>query len=190
MTEAWDEPAGVLLAYLLGDSATWVEPRAVLEDAVVGAVELTRARRRRNRRLLRRTMAGAAAVAAAGALVFGLSAHHETDAEFKGRLTASGSLGAATGSTEIYASRSGFRVALDASGLPDLPAGRFYEAWLADSNGTELPVGTFSSSRSQITLWAGLSSADFSRMTVTVESDDNDQAPSTDVVLAGRLYRS
>jgi hypothetical protein len=137
-----------------------------------------------------RAGAAATAVAAACALVFGLAPRHDAHPKFTGRLTASGSLRGAAGSAEVYRSRSGFRVALDAAGLPDQPAGRYYEAWLADTNGTELPVGTFSSSRGEITLWSGLSSATFTRMTVTLETVDNDQAPSSDVVLAGELHRA
>lgn len=185
-----DGAATALIVDLLGDGRTWLEPRPALEDGVVGALGTARVRRRRARRLLQRAVAAATAVAAACALVVGLRAREDPAARFTGHLSASGSLSGATGATEIYASRSGFRVALDADGLPALPGGRYYEAWLADANGTELPVGTFSSSRGEITLWAGLSSADFSRMTVTLESVDNDQAPSADVVLAGELHRA
>jgi hypothetical protein len=184
------EPAAALLVDVLRDASTWLEASAALEDVVVGAVGAARTRQRAMRRLWLRAAAVTTAIAAAFALVLGVLSGHESHADFTGRLTASGSVRAAAGSAEVYRSSSGFRVALDATGLPDQPAGRYYEAWLADTNGTELPVGTFSSSRGEITLWAGLSSADFSRMTVTLETVDNDQAPSSDVVLAGALHRA
>ena len=184
------EPAAALLVDVLRDASTWVEPRDALEETIVRAVDAARTRRRDSRRLVLRAAAAMTAVAAACALVFGVISRHASHAELTGHLTASGSLPRAAGSAEVYRSRSGFRVALDAAGLPDQPAGRYYEAWLADANGAELPVGTFSSSRGAITLWAGLSSADFSRMTVTLETVDNDQAPSRDVVLAGELHRA
>jgi hypothetical protein len=185
-----DAPAAALLVDLLSDSPTWLEPHVALEDAVVFAVGEARSRRRKSRRLFYRVAAGAAAVAAACAFVFALASHRDAHAEFKGRLSASGSQHGATGSAEIYRSRSGFRVALDAEGLTELPAGRYYEAWLADAKGTELPVGTFSSSRGEITLWSGESSGDFERMTVTLESVDDNPAPSTDIMLSGALHRA
>jgi len=185
-----DGPAVACLVETLRDESTWLEPRPSLEDAVVGAIATARGRHRRMRRRVRGAVAAVTAVAAASTLAFGLSSRGDARPAFRGQLTASGSLRGAAGTAEIYRSRSGFRVSLDAAGLPNLAAGRFYEAWLADSGGTEVPVGTFSSSTGEITMWAGLSSGDFSRMTVTLESFDNDQAPSTDVVLAGELQRA
>jgi len=186
--DSGDDPGGAAnLVELLGDEAMWLEPCPSLETAVVRAVDFARARRRKARRLAHRVAVGASAVAAACALVFGLTSHHEAHAEFRGTLTATGSLPRVTGSAEIYRSPSGFRVALDAASLPELPAGRFYEAWLADNDGREVPVGTFSSGRGEITMWSGRASSRFSRITVTLESGDNDQAPSSDVVLAGEL---
>jgi Anti-sigma-K factor rskA, C-terminal len=187
--DSGDDPGAEKLVELLDAEATWLEPGPSLEIAVVRAVDVARARRRNARRLVRRVAVGATAIAAACALVFGLTARHEAHVEFRGTLTASGSLPRVTGSAEVYRSPSGFRVALDAAGLPDLPAGRYYEAWLSDDDGREVPVGTFSSGRGEITLWSGRASTRFSRMTVTLESGDNDQAPSGDVVLAGELHR-
>jgi hypothetical protein len=185
-----DSPGTALLVELLRDSPTWLDPRPALEDEVVSVIGAARSRRRTSRRFVYRIAIGATAVAAACALVFGLMASDDAHAQFKGRLNASGSERGATGSAEVYRSRSGFRVVLDAAGLTELPADRYYEAWLADSNGSELPVGTFSSSRGEITLWSGQSSGDFARMTVTLESVDDNPAPSSDVVLAGELHRA
>jgi hypothetical protein len=187
--DAGDDPRAARLVELLGDEQMWLEPNPSLETAVVRAVDVARTRRQNVRRLGRRIAVGATVVAAACALVFGMAARRDAHAEFRGRLAASGSLRRATGSAEIYRSPSGFRVALDAAGLPDLPAGRFYEAWLADVDGREVPIGTFSSGRGEITMWSGRASSRFSRMTVTLESADDDQAPSSDVVLAGELHR-
>jgi hypothetical protein len=185
-----DSPEAALLVDLLSDSPTWLDPSPALEDTIVRIVGDARTRRRKTRRLIYRVAMGATAVAAACALVFAVTSHHDAGAEFKGRLTASGAQQEATGSAEIYRSRSGFRVALDAAGLRELPAGHYYEAWLSDSKGGELPVGTFSSSRGEITMWSGQSTGEFARMTVTLESIDDDPAPSRDVVLAGELHRT
>jgi Anti-sigma-K factor rskA len=188
--ESREGSAVTLLVAVLEEPSTWLDVPAALEDAVVDAVCAARAQRRRRRRRVRLVASGAVAVAATIALVFGLTANGDGHPAFRGRLTATGPLPAARGSAEIYPSRSGFRVALDAEGLPDLPPGHYYEGWLSVADGSELPIGTFSSSGGVITLWSGLSSADFFRMTVTIESVDNDQAPSRDVVLAGRLRRA
>jgi Anti-sigma-K factor rskA, C-terminal len=185
-----EDGAVARLVAVLEEPSTWFDVPTALEDAVVDAVSTARAQRRRGRRRVRRVATGAVAVAATIALVVGLTASGDGHPAFRGRLTATGSLPAARGSAEIYPSRSGFRVALDAEGLPELPRGRYYEGWLSVADGSELPIGTFSSSKGVITLWSGLSSADFFRMTVTIESVDNDQAPSRDVVLAGRLQRA
>jgi hypothetical protein len=135
--DASEESAAALLVELLGDAPTWSEPSSALEDAVVGTVRTACARRRWSHRLVRRATAAATAVAAACALVVGLTAQHDARPELRGRLTADGSLPGAAGSAEVYRSRSGFRVALDAKGLPELRAGRYYEAWLADVNGRD-----------------------------------------------------
>jgi anti-sigma-K factor RskA len=79
----------------------------------------------------------------------------------------------------------GYRITLDASGLPGLPAGSFYQAWLKDERGTLVPIGTFSSSNGKVTLWSGVSPDRFTTFTVTVERSDNDQTSSGRRVLAG-----
>jgi hypothetical protein len=91
----------------------------------------------------------------------------------------------ARGSAAISRNDGGFRFTLDASGLSPLPDGEFYEAWLKDPAGTLVPIGTFSSSDARVTLWSGVSPADFATVTVTIESPDNNQASSGRVVMRG-----
>ena len=49
----------------------------------------------------------------------------------------------ATGEATLTKTASGWRIELDATGLPRLDAGRFYEAWLRNAAGVLVPVGTF-----------------------------------------------
>ena len=49
---------------------------------------------------------------------------------------------------------SGWRIELDATGLPRLDNGRFYQAWLRNAAGVLVPIGTFNEGQN-VTLWAG-----------------------------------
>jgi hypothetical protein len=183
-----------LLAELLADEATWTEPRSGLEDGVVRAVMCAtrvvepraagerRARRRRTR--LRAGVAGVAAVAAAAvtAIVLTLGG---TGPDFTAQLTPTALAPSARASAEIAHTDAGFRITLDAHGLPGLPQGEFYEAWLKSPAGTLVPIGTFSSSDGRVTLWSGVSPQKFPTLTVTIEADDGDQASSGRRVLVG-----
>jgi Anti-sigma-K factor rskA len=91
-----------------------------------------------------------------------------------------------TGTATLTKTSSGWRVYLDARGLPPLAGGRFYEAWLRDSAGTLVPIGTFNDGRGVI-LWAGVSPKEFRTLTVTRERADGVQASSGEKVLAGTL---
>ena len=95
---------------------------------------------------------------------------------------ASGAAGEAT----LTKTASGWRIELDATGLPRLDAGRFYEAWLRNGAGALVPIGTFNEGR-KVTLWAGVSPKDFSLLTVTRERADGDQTSSGEKVLVGRV---
>ena len=79
---------------------------------------------------------------------------------------------------------SGWRIHLQATGLPRLEGTRFYEAWLRNSTGVLVPIGTFNDGR-DVTLWAGVSPASFRVLTVTREQTDGNQASSGEKVLAG-----
>jgi len=90
----------------------------------------------------------------------------------------------ATGAATLTKTTSGWRIELDATGLPRLDAGRFYEGWLRDAAGVLVPVGTFNEGR-KVTLWAGVSPKEFTTLTVTRERADGDQTSSGEKVLAG-----
>ena len=134
----------------------------------------------------------AVAAAAAIAIAFGtvVVARRSTSADFDARLQATALAPGAHASAGITRNGAGFRIVLDARGLPALPAGQYYQAWLKNPAGTLVPIGTFSSSDGRVTLWSGVSPKEFPAMSVTIESTDNDQTSSGRRVLAGEVHAS
>jgi len=198
---AGDEPASLsgaeaadvpFLADLLADPSTWAEPRPELEDAVVDAVVRAPAEPANVVPMPRRAgrwWRTAVAVAAGVVIVVGVVVvtRGGPDPVFESELAATELAPQASGSVDITQNAGGFRVTLDASGLPPLPAGEYYQAWLKDASGTLVAIGTFSSSDDIVTLWSGVSPADFPTMTVTIEAADGEQVSSGRVVLAGKV---
>ena len=92
----------------------------------------------------------------------------------------------ATGEATLTKTSSGWRIELDATGLPRREGARFYEAWLRNAAGVIVPIGTFNEGR-KVTLWAGVSPKDFPLLTVTREQADGDQASSGKKVLVGTV---
>ena len=90
----------------------------------------------------------------------------------------------AGGEATLTQTSSGWRIELDATGLPRLEDGRFYAAWLRNASGVLVPIGTFNEGQ-DVTLWAGVSPKDFTTLTVTREQADGDQASSGERVLVG-----
>jgi anti-sigma-K factor RskA len=127
------------------------------------------------------TVATAAAAVAIGLAVFGSSTSGE---RFHAALAATELAPGARGEATLTKTSSGWRIELDATGLPRLEGGRFYEAWLRSAAGALVPIGTFNEGRS-VTLWAGVSPKDFTTLTVTREQADGDQASSGEKVLVG-----
>jgi anti-sigma factor RsiW len=125
----------------------------------------------------------AALAVAIGVVVFGPGASSE---RFHAALAATGQVPGARGEATLTRSASGWRIELDATGLPRLAGGRFYEAWLRNPAGVLVPIGTFNEGRS-VTLWAGVSPKLFATLTVTRERADGDQTSSGEKVLVGRV---
>jgi Anti-sigma-K factor rskA, C-terminal len=125
----------------------------------------------------------AALAIAIGVVVFGSRASSE---RFHAALAATEQVPGARGEATLTKTASGWRIELDATGLPRLAGGRFYEAWLRNPAGVLVPIGTFNESRN-VTLWAGVSPKLFSTLTVTREQADGDQTSSGEKVLVGRV---
>jgi len=187
-----------LLAELLADPSTWVEPRAGLEDEIVHAVveagpglhlasqphAVSTSRWHRRAAII----GGAAAAIILVAVFAGVFVRHtEAGIAYEAQLQATALAPGAHASVGVMHSAAGFRVVLDSHELPPLPDGQYYQAWLKNAEGTGVPIGTFSSSQDYVTLWAGASPDEFPIISVTIEAADNDQASSGQAVLVGQL---
>jgi anti-sigma-K factor RskA len=132
--------------------------------------------------------AAAAAVTAAAAIVIGLALFGSSTSgqRYEATLAPTGLVPDAEGQATLNKTSSGWRIELDATGLPRLDGGRFYEAWLRNSAGVLVPIGTFNEGR-EVTLWAGVTPLRFTTLTVTREAADGNQASSGQKVLVGTV---
>ena len=145
-----------------------------------------RGRAHHRHRPSRFVLAGAlAASVAAVAIGLAVSSDNSTTT-FRAALAPTDLAPDASGGATLEKTSSGWRIELDASGLPRLDSGRFYEAWLKNDAGTLVPIGTFNEGQ-DVTLWAGVSPVDFPTLTVTREEADGDQASSGEKVLVGTV---
>jgi hypothetical protein len=193
-----DELRGVL-----GSPAAWAEPSADLEDRVVAAIaEQAAARpaepreRRQALRLRERwrwsrpayALGGLAAAAAAAVIAVALAVNNSSPPSQQFAMVVSGTALApdAKGSATLTKTGSGWRINLDAAGLPRLAGGRYYEAWLKNRTGTLVPVGTFNDARN-VTLWAGVPPPDYPSLTVTRQHAGGSPASSGERVLTGSI---
>jgi Anti-sigma-K factor rskA, C-terminal len=135
----------------------------------------------------RLVLVGAAATAVA-AVAVGVAVFRSgtSGIRFHAALAATELVPGAKGEATLSKTASGWRIELDARGLPRLEGGRFYEAWLRNGAGVLVPIGTFNEGR-EVTLWAGVSPKDFATLTVTRERADGDQASSGEKVLVGTV---
>jgi hypothetical protein len=199
------------LRALLADPGLWDEPDPALEDAVVTAVTAEASapsaegiappqppgaatakvipmeprRRRWSRSLVVVGAAAATVIVVAAALL--LSGRDTDDAEsFAMSLEPTEEIPGASGRATLTRTDSGWRIELDATGLPRLDSGEFYQGWLRDEGGTLVPIGSFNEG-ADVVLWAGVSPLEFSTLTVTRESADGNQESSGVRVLVGTL---
>jgi len=204
------------LRSLLADEALWAMPPDGIEDDVVAAITAEAAARPagvaggepatgrvpperathgpatvtplagRRRRAMRIALTAAAAVIALAVAGVVVLRGGDNATEFSVALEATELAPDASGSARLRQTDSGWRIELDATGLPRLDDGRFYEAWLRNADGVLVPIGTFNEG-ADVVLWAGVSPVDFSTLTITEESADGDQASSGNRVLVGAV---
>ncbi len=105
-------------------------------------------------------------------------------ATFRAALAPTAALPGAAGDATFTKTDSGWRIELDATGLPRLQGALFYQAWLKNGAGVLVPIGTFNEGE-DVTLWAGVSPKDYPTLTVTRERSDGEQASSGERVLVG-----
>jgi anti-sigma factor RsiW len=169
---------------LTAGAAAEVEAPAALRARVD---QLARPRRRP---ITGRPVLAMAAVAAA-AVAIGLVAYQGSPSteQFRAALAPTELVPGAAGEATLTKTDSGWRIDLDAAGLPRLDDGRFYQAWLRNAAGVSVTIGTFNEGR-HVTLWAGVSPVDFQTLTVTQERADGDQASSGELVLSATVDAS
>ena len=169
---------------LTQSAAEEVEAPAGLRRRV--EAQRSRPRARAPRRLV---LVGALAAGMVAAVGVGLAVDSgSSGARFQSALGPTGLAPAARGDATLAKTSSGWRIRLQATGLPRLAGGRFYEAWLRSPTGVLVPVGTFNEARN-VTLWAGVPPTTFSVLTVTRERADGDQASSGEKVLVGTVQQ-
>jgi len=130
--------------------------------------------------------AAAATVVVAVAVGLGVFGSSTSGKRFHASLAATDLAPGASGNATLTKTSSGWRIELDATGLPRLDNGRFYEAWLKNPAGVLVPVGTFNEGR-KVTLWAGVSPETFTSLSVTREDADGNQASSGRKVLVAKI---
>jgi hypothetical protein len=159
-------------------------------DAPAGLRARIEAERRpaRTSRPRRLVWIGGAVAAGVAAVVIGLAVSRTSSSgpSFHAALAATELAPGASGDATLARTDAGWRIELDASGLPRRAGGLFYEAWLKNAAGTLVPIGTFNEG-GKVTLWAGVSPEDFTTITVTREKADGDQDSSGEKVLVGTV---
>ena len=161
--------------------------------AEVEAPETLRARiptreRARGAVVGRRLIVASAAATAVLAVGIGLAVFNSgtSGTRFQAALAPTELAPGSNGEATLTKTSSGWRIELDATGLPRLDGGRFYEAWLRNASGVLVPIGTFNDGRN-VTLWAGVSPKDFTTLTITRELTDGQQTSSGEKVLVGTV---
>ena len=193
------------LRTLLETPAAWVQPDPGLEDRVVSAVareaeaerasetgQVAHAARRRFSlgALWRRrpviALGGLATAAAAivVALVIALNANSSKPLQFAMVVTGTPLAPGAHGSATLTKTESGWRIELKATGLPHLANGRYYQAWLKNSAGILVPIGTFNDAQN-VTLWSGAPVTQFRTFSVTRQLANGNPTSSGQRVLVG-----
>lgn len=175
-----------MFADLLANPSMWAEPSGGLEQEVIDSVEDASPRSRRHpwRRLVLTAVAAAALIALISIASIGIVASTSSP-DFRADLSGTPLAHDAHASVVVRHTSAGFHITLNAHGLPALPAGEYYQAWLKNNAGVLVPIGTFSSSDARVTLWSGVSPKDYPTLTVTIEKADNDQNSSGQRVLVG-----
>jgi hypothetical protein len=183
--ELADRLAEQKLAVALAQSAAAeVEAPAALRARIDAQRQVRPARV--SRRLVLVPAAATAALAIVIAVVSGVLGSNTNANRFHAALAATSLAPGAGGDATLTKTTSGWQIQLDATGLPRLDRGQFYEAWLKNADDMLVPIGTFNEGR-KVTLWAGVSPIDFQTLTVTRERADGNQASSGKKVLVGRV---
>ena len=102
----------------------------------------------------------AAAVLLAVGFAIGLTNQGSEPAEFAASLQGTALAPDASGQVTLTRTDGGWKIQLQAEGLPRRDDGAYYEAWLKNEAGILVPIGTFNQP-DDITLWAGVAPSDY-----------------------------
>jgi anti-sigma-K factor RskA len=167
---------------LIRDAADEVEAPAALRARIEAQA------RGRRVETPRRLLVIAASATAVLTVAIGLSVFRtdRSPEQFRAVLAPTALVPDASGDATLTKTSSGWRIELDATELPRLENGRYYQAWLRNTAGVLVPIGTFNEGR-KVTLWAGVRPTDFTTFSVTRERADGDQSSSGEKVLVGTI---
>jgi hypothetical protein len=114
----------------------------------------------------------------------GLSGQGNRAVAYSASLTGTQLEPSASGTAALTRTQSGWRIHVKATGLPRRDNGQYYEAWLKNSAGVVVPIGTFNEG-ADVTLWAGVPPSSFPTLTITRQTVEGGPASSGQVVLVG-----
>jgi Anti-sigma-K factor rskA len=194
---------------VLADPSVWTEPDPSLEDRIVAAITAEAAKgggtvplaappvhvgrtlpagidraSKARRRFIYGAISAAAAVIVAVAVTIGALTGGTSAQQYAATLSATDLVPAASGAATLTRTISGWQINFRTSGLPRRDNGRYYEAWLKNSAGTLVPIGTFNQGP-EVTLWSGVSPKDFPTITVTEQEANGNPFSSGQRVLTG-----
>jgi len=193
---------------LLADPAVWAEPEPDLQERVVGAIASAAAQSSGTAQDLKTTapaadldnvvrmrrpwtryviLGAAAAVLVAVGLAIGLTNRGSTPVEFAASLHGTALGPEASGQVTLTKTTSGWRIHLQAEGLPRRDNGAYYQAWLKNDAGVLVAIGTFNQP-GDVILWSGVPPSSYPTLTVTRQLADGDPASSGQVVLQGTTH--
>jgi hypothetical protein len=198
------------LRNLLADPSMWAEPDPSLQQRVVDTItaasdaatdaapetappavaEVTDLAQRRSKRLRYTILAAAAAVLLAVGITVAVNLGGSTSQpqQFAAALTATPLAPDAKGQATLTKTLGGWRIQINATGLPRRDNGAYYEAWLKNAAGVLVPIGTFNQPK-DVTLWAGVPPSEFPTLTITRQRVGGGEDSSGKVVLVGSTKR-
>ncbi len=131
----------------------------------------------------------AAALILTVGVVSGLRQSNPAPVTFAAELHATPLAAGASGSAVLTKTVSGWQVKFHGAGLPRRADGLFYQAWMVNSSGVAVPIGTFNEP-ADVTLWAGVPPTNFPTLEVGRGQAGVTQAVPTQVVLRGTAQPS
>jgi hypothetical protein len=151
--------------------------------------------RRKSRTRTWLVAAAAAVVAAVAGLGIGIAVGHRSSGgghtsrlQFAAALAPTPLAPRAKGSATLTKFGGGWRISINATGLPRRDNGAYYEAWLKNAAGVLVPIGTFNQP-SHVVLWAGVPPTDFPLLTITRQTVGGGEDSSGQVVLSGPTHQ-